>query len=291
MLSRRALLATPALLTAATARAGTEPGTHVLTLDEPRGIAPGPMRVFMHRPARWSPDGPLLLVMHGVQRDAERYLAEWRDLAEAANVLVICPEFSSTKFPGARWYKLGKLFDRERAGAAQPRTHWTFPVADTVVAAVRARTGWTRRRFDMFGHSAGAQFVHRYALFSPSNAVDRIIVANAGWYTMPDTRVPFPYGLGGSGVTEAEIAIALARPVTVLLGDQDVDPQHPSLRRNAEADRQGLHRFARGHAFFESARAETARLAVPFAWRLEIVPGVAHQNAGMARAAVRLLTV
>lgn len=290
MLSRRAFLAAPSVLTVATAQAAIDPGTHVVTLDEPRGIVPGPMRVFLYRPARWSADGPLLLVMHGVQRDADRYLAEWRDLAEAANVLVICPEFSAAKFPGARWYNLGNLVDRERAGAAQARAHWTFPVADAVVAAVRARTGATRRRFDMFGHSAGAQFTHRYALFAPSEAVNRIIVANAGWYTMPDARVPFPYGLGGTAVTDAEIAVALARPVTVLLGDQDVDPLHPNLRRNAEADRQGPHRFARGHAFFESARSEAARMAVPLGWRLETVPGVAHENAGMARAAIRLLT-
>jgi poly(3-hydroxybutyrate) depolymerase len=286
MLSRRALLAAPAFLAAGGARAALGPGSHVIEIAEARGATPAPLRVFLRVPASWRADGPVIAVMHGVQRDADRYLAEWSDLADASGALVVCPEFSAAKFPGARWYNLGNLVDRERGGRPQARADRTFPVLEAAVTAARRACGATRDRFALFGHSAGAQFAHRHALFAPSPEVSRIVVANAGWYTMPDRDIPFPYGLGGMDVSDAALAAALARPVVVLLGEADTDPAHPNLRRNAETDRQGLHRFARGHAFFKSARTAAARLGTPFGWRLVTVPGVAHENAGMARAAL-----
>ena len=82
---------------------------------------------------------------------------------------------------------------------------------------------------------------------------------------------------------------ALARPVTILLGEEDRDPHHPQLRRDAGSDAQGTNRFDRGRAFFAEAGAAARRLGLPFAWRLATVPGVAHSNAGMAVAAAPLL--
>lgn len=77
--------------------------------------------------------------------------------------------------------------------------------------------------------------------------------------------------------------------MTLLLGEQDTDPRHPSLRRDAGSDAQGTNRFDRGQAFFAAARAAAARLGVECRWRLETVPGVGHSDPGMAHAAAPLL--
>jgi hypothetical protein len=53
--------------------------------------------------------------------------------------------------------------------------------------------------------------------------------------------------------------------------------------------RQGPYRFARGRNYFETARREAERLGVPLAWRLSIVPGVAHSGQNMAPHAAREL--
>lgn len=53
--------------------------------------------------------------------------------------------------------------------------------------------------------------------------------------------------------------------------------------------KQGPHRFARGHHYFETARREAARLGVPLAWELAIAPGVAHSAEHMAPHAARHL--
>lgn len=267
-----------------------DPGSGVFEMREPTGILPEtPMRVFYHRPAAWRPDRPILIVLHGVNRDADRYLDEWRQPAEQANVLVVCPEFSNAKYPDVRWYNLGNLMDRERNGTRQPPESWTFSAVDRVFGEVRRRTNASRQGFALFGHSAGAQFVHRYLMFAERSAAEAIIVANAGWYTLPVQTVAFPYGLGGTGVGEDTVRAAFGRPVVILLGDQDIDPNHSSLRRDADSDTQGIHRFARGHFFFAAAETEARRLGVPLAWRKEIVPGVGHQNAGMARRAIEII--
>lgn len=267
-----------------------EAGDHILVLPENTGVTGDPVRLFVHRPANWRPDGPILIVMHGVQRDADRYLAEWRDLAAEAGVLVICPEFSAAKYPGVRWYNLGNVMDRERNGQPQPAQARTFAVIDRAFAAVKRQAGATRDHYALFGHSAGAQFVHRYLLFADETRANPIIVANSGWYTLPTTAVDFPYGLGRTGVGEDAIRRALTRPVTVLLGDQDTDPNYPNLRRNAEADQQGLHRFERGQFYMRRAQEEANRLGLSLAWRMQVVEGVGHVNAGMAKAAIRLLS-
>jgi hypothetical protein len=105
---------------------------------------------------------------------------------------------------------------------------------------------------------------------------------------MPDRAIGFPFGLGNTSVTDAMLARALARPVTVLLGSEDIDPNHPALPRQPGAMAQGPHRLARGMLFFAKAREAATRLGVRFTWRLETVPGIAHDNSGMAARAATI---
>ena len=116
--------------------------------------------------------------------------------------------------------------------------------------------------------------------------VSRVVAANAGWYTMPDPKIDYPYGLRDSHIREEALTQFLAMPVTVLLGDADTLTDQENLRQSPEAKAQGPHRYARGHAFYESAGAAAQRLGIPFNWQLVTVPGADHDNAKMAPAAV-----
>ncbi|MBS7789853.1 hypothetical protein KTR66_07600 [Roseococcus sp. SDR] len=252
-----------------------------VSFEEPSGAAPGPMNVYLHRPARWQPGGPVAVVMHGMGRNADGYRDAWVTPAEAAGFLVICPEFSNAKFPGVEFYNYGN--------ARAPEAAWTFFALDRAVAAALAAVGAPETPFALYGHSAGAQFVHRYLLLTGAPRARRIVIANAGWYSWPDFSIAFPHGLGQSSATEAGLRGALGRPVTILLGEADNDPTHFQLRRDATTDVQGLHRFERGQNFFAAARAAAAQRGVPFGWSLETVPGVAHSNSGMAAAAASIL--
>ncbi len=48
--------------------------------------------------------------------------------------------------------------------------------------------------YKIYGHSAGAQFVHRYLLITKEPAVDQAVIANAGWYTVISDN-NYPYGI------------------------------------------------------------------------------------------------
>lgn len=245
------------------------------------------IRVYLTRPAGLAPERPVVFVMHGAGRNAREYRDQWHDLAIEHDFLLVVPEFSDRSFPGAERYNLGNVFARD--GSLQDEREWTYAAIEPLFDDVRSRYGLSAESYSMYGHSAGAQFVHRFILHVSGARVSQVVVANAGWYMMPDAATEFPYGLKGSAVDRKRLEQALQLPVTVLLGDRDNDPDHPSLRKAAPALAQGEHRLARGHAFFETARNAAAQLEVPFGWRLEIVAGADHDNRLMAPAAIPFL--
>ena len=90
-------------------------------------------------------------------------------------------------------------------------------------------------------------------------------------------------------VTDDVLRAIFARPLTIQLGDRDVDVDDEHLPREPAAMRQGPHRFARGRNFLKVARAEAARIGASLAWRIAIAPGVAHSGKDMASFAAREL--
>jgi poly(3-hydroxybutyrate) depolymerase len=251
------------------------------------GWAGPALPVWYQLPAIVTPATRVVVVMHGVNRDADRYRDEWAALALAHGLIVIVPEFSRADFPGSLGYNTG--YFAEADGAPRPRERWSFAAIEPLFDEVRRRFGTGVERYALYGHSAGAQFVHRYVLFMPEARIAQGIAANAGWYTMPDPALTFPYGTGGAPITAQALSAALGKPLTLLLGTADTDPAAPDLRTTPEAMQQGPHRFARGHSFLEAGRRAAAQAGVHLGWRIVTVEGVGHQNGLMAQAAAPLI--
>lgn len=230
-------------------------------------------------PSQATPESPVVIVMHGVGRNGADYLNDWMPYARKLGFLLIVPEFSKTQFPGEEGYNSGNTVDR--SGRALSREQWSYSAIEPIFDAVKARTGSRAGRYRLFGHSAGAQFVHRFLYFIPEARVERAVAANAGWYMLPDLTVDFPYGLKGSPVTELDLRHALAVPLTVLLGTADTDPVLHSLRHTPEADAQGMHRLARGKYFYARAEEAARTRGLRLGWTLATAPGVDHNDAAM----------
>lgn len=245
------------------------------------------VKVFWRAAPGGRADAPVLIVLHGQGRNAQDYLAAMAPHAARRGAAVLAPEFDETNFPDSDNYNLGDVFDA--AGRRRPQAAWSFEVVERAFDAFVGRTGSTQTRYSLFGHSAGAQFVHRFMLFMPARRVARAVAANAGWYTLPDRNEPFPYGLAGAGESDADLRAWLGKPLTILLGEEDENVEGSGLRRTPEAMRQGPHRLARGQTFFARGQAMAAELATPFGWELKLAPGVAHDQAAMARYAAPLL--
>jgi poly(3-hydroxybutyrate) depolymerase len=259
-----------------------------LEFMDPRAGAKRIIPLWIHRPHDHKPDDRMVVVMHGLSRNADAYRDGWTPHADRHRLLIVAPEFSASSFPEAHDYNYGHMITAD--GNLLPREQWLFPLIDGIVDVVADHFGLTRRSYALFGHSAGGQLVHRLATFAWSDRIECAISANAGSYTMPDFKTAFPFGLGGTAYTESDLITLLSRPLAVLLGEADCDPNHHNLPRQPEAMLQGPHRFARGQAYFEAGRRASERLGVRFAWRLATAPGIAHSHAGMAPYAARIVT-
>lgn len=261
-------------------------GSSAYAFADPR---PGPRReitVNVHRPASFTPDSPLLMVMHGRNRNGDEYRDFFVPDSERRGFLVFAPTFPEARYTHEE-YNYANMVDAR--GAMLPRAGWLFPVLDAVFRDVRERAGSRRDKFFVFGHSAGSQLVHRMATFGWIESIERAIAANAGSYTLPLRGEAFPFGLDGVPVTDDDLRKLFSRPLTIQLGDADVDPDHRHLPREPGAMRQGPYRFARGQHYFQTAQRESARLGVALKWRLAIAPGIAHSGQNMAPFAAREL--
>lgn len=277
--------AAPGVDTTAAVAAGLarSPGAERFLLDTQ---AAAQVPVWYLRPRGVPASAPIVFVMHGVGRDADRYLAEWAPLAIQHGFVVVVPEFSDQAFPGADSYNLGATQDAE--GRLKPRESWSYAVIEAAFDAVRARENLSAPDYALYGHSAGAQFVHRFVALGAGRRMKLAVAANAGWYAFPDPQIDWPYGLRGAPGAPV-VTTVLSAPLTVLIGDADTDPNHSSLRRSPEANAQGAHRFARGQAFYAAAVKASTAAGAPLAWSCAIAPGLGHDNGVAATFAVGLL--
>jgi hypothetical protein len=279
------LLALPGPIAAAQ-RLEIPEGSSNFQFVERIGPATRSMTVWTHRPRSMGPSTKIVFVMHGLNRDGRRYRNQWRSHAEQSGFLLLVPEFDAATFSTGA-YQRGNLVTAD--GTPLPRDEWSFGIIERIFDAVRSGLRLRTASYSLYGHSAGAQFVHRFVLFMPESRCSLAIAANSGWYTLPDLEADFPYGLRGAPATEESLRRALGKNLIVLIGEEDTDSMDPNLRNTKRARAQGSTRLARAQTFYEAATAVSARLRAPLRWRYVPVRGAAHSNQQMSEAAIRFL--
>ena len=246
-----------------------------------------PLFLRSARPRAFSPRIPVLLVFHGDLRNGADFRDFWLPLVDEAQLLAITLEFSATAYPGPEWYNLGNRLDAD--GREKPRDQWTYGVPGRLFTALCTQGVTARRRYGVFGHSSGGQFVHRMISLGFRGTVAAAATANAGTYAMPDLQVAFPFGLGGTHLDEMALLTLLAFRLTILAGTADVDTASPHFPNDAAAMRQGPTRFARAHAYIDAARDAAKRYGVACAWTILDVTDVGHDAKQMSAAAAPVL--
>lgn len=245
-------------------------------IDFPNGAES--ITLFTYKPPTYK-EGPLLVVCHGVGRNAEDYRNYAITLAERYSLIVVAPLFDKDRFPSAR-YQRGGLLDKD--GKAQPPSAWTYAFIPKIVAHVRGLEGKPALPYYLIGHSAGGQFLGRLAAFMPGDAV-RIVAANPGSHLFPEKSQEFGYGFGGlpAELSNDEVLRRyLAAPLTIYLGTGDITPEH-SFDASAQGMVQGPNRLARGRACFAAAQKLAKERGWAFNWRKVETPGIAHEGAFM----------
>lgn len=237
-----------------------------------------PLTLFTYKPAGYR-DGPLLVVFHGVARNADVYRDQAIPMAERFGAVVVAPRLDEVRFP-EEWYQRAGLLDA--SGRAAPPEQWMFNVVPAIVAEIRTRERKPALPYYLIGHSAGAQFLVRLAAYLPGEA-RRIVAGNAGSLLFPSREHPFGYGLGGLPPElsdETMLKRYFAAPLTLYLGTGDVTPKK-RFDASEAAMRQGPHRYGRNLAGFELARTLAAERGWSFNWRKVETPGIEHDAGRM----------
>jgi len=219
------------------------------------------MTVFTHRPQCENPS--LLLVFHGLGRNAEGYRNRARRLGDRLCAIVVTPLFDAKRFPSWRYQRAGIVDRRE----VKPPSEWTGQLVIALAKWVQQQEG-RAMAYSLIGHSAGGQFLSRVAAFVPTEA-RRIVIANPSTHVFPSLEVDAPYGMRGVyRGAEAERALRryLAAPVTIYLGQEDTGDKDLASHRQARA--QGENRYDRGRNAFAAGKRAAQVRRVPFNWRL-----------------------
>src|SRR5258708_18106045 len=96
------------------------------------------------------------------------------------------------------------------------------------------------------------------ALLVPEHRATVIIVANPGWYLLPEWRKektthPYPYSLVNSPAGEAELRKALPRRLVLMAGEKDIDPDDEKSFESDGPVQHGETRVQRAETFIKAA--------------------------------------
>lgn len=281
--------------------------------------------VLVHRTHALDAPAPELvravLVVHGTNSDADNYFSRMIRAADddgsTGETLIIAPLFrhsDASVREGELYWLNGSSSGHSWKQGDPSRTPGTavssFEVMDTLVSLVSDRERFPNLRvIAIAGHSAGAQYVQRYAagtrapeMYPQHHFV--FVVANPSSYLYLDTRRPvtgsvidfavpqtaceynrYKYGLDSRNAYMSSLNAEAIREqyrshvMTYLAGEEDTDADDPNLDTSCAADWQGAHRLERAISYanymelFHPARDH----------RLVLVPGVGHSSTGMFR--------
>ncbi len=272
------------------------------------------LTVHYVRPQSFSSSSPILLVIPGAGRNSDDYRDAWIDAACASGTFVAALGYSEEDYDFAAYNMGGTIsnlhFDNPsfarvsetattitlndadiQFDVATNRPDWIFDDFDRVFEKLVQTTDSEAETYDIFGHSAGGQILHRFAIFAPQSRARVIIAANSGFYTFPDLSQALPTGLEGTGLTETDLTHAFGAQLVLMLGALDnSDQAGGTLLHTSHIDQsQGLGRLDRGQRFFEHSRQEAERVEVAFKWQLQIIDGIGHDYRAMSAAAAEYL--
>ncbi len=235
--------------------------------------------VWVVLPTGYSASSKFIMTMCGINRDASGIASYWVSFANTNNYVIAAPEFNSTNWSSDA-YILGNMFTgSDGSGTLNPKARWSFNIVEQMHKELYVNCSLSDSTYELWGHSAGAQFVHRLAFFLPDNLITRYIAGNAGWYTCPDLTVAFPWGASNTqlNLAQADLVAYTNRKLVIMRGTADT-VRDAALNVDPRSDAQGLNRYTRAGYFYNNGKTVNASLA----WKMVDVVGVGHDDQKMA---------
>ena len=244
-----------------------------------------PINIFYKLPKEINNKTEILFIIHGNSRNADGYIEVWASLANNKNVILIAPEFIKSTFPNYNTLQMSSS-----SGKIKSDTNlYLNGSIDLLFNFYRNKFNVKTDQYMIYGHSGGAQFVHRYLLMSDMPKIKKAVAANAGWYTFLGGW-KFPYGIKEppSKLSSDNLRRFLKMKLSVLIGSKDTEITS-SVNQSEGANKQGINRFQRANNFFISSSDVAKKHDLEFNWNYKIIKGVGHSNSKMSLAAAEVL--
>jgi len=229
------------------------------------------VEIFYITPDQINKDTKVIFVMHGNSRNAEDYLSAWIPHVLNKNVIVAAPQFTKTDF---RYFFLLEM--AESSGKINNnKNEYINNSISLFFNYMKSKFSLSTQTYSMFGHSAGAQFTHRYMLLSKDQRISNAVIANAGWYTFT-TNDEFPYGIKNSpiNISNEQIKWFMSNKVNLLIGSEDIGSK--SVNSSKGAKLQGITRVDRANSYFNSLITSAEDKNYALRWNYKVLDNVDH---------------
>ena len=246
-----------------------------------------PIDVIVYIPHSAVESTPILMVVPGASRDAQRFHASWLDLAKKKTFIVITIGARKRYFPDEYSYNAGRVISSD--GYPMDESQWLFSAIEPLFDDFKTKYRLTSKNFYLFGHSAGGGIVHRFLLFKPDAPVVKAVAANPAFVTVPDLDIQYPFGLKNAPIEKKSIKKWFKKKLAIVLGEEDLGPRTKPLSNGAMANVQGENCYERGNLLFSAVKQESKKQKVDLMWSLITVPGVGHDNFKIAPVACNFL--
>lgn len=245
-----------------------------------------------------TPAKNILVLAHGMlgknqqaEAQAKRYAERWISYAEQHGLIIIAPVFDDERFgnlsQGYGGYR--NLFGKY-IGADE--------FVHQLVEKYRNQTGSGSSQFYLYGHSAGGQFVARYAVTHPQRIIKAVISA-AGRYSYPDDTVPWPYGAGrlnkkiswdnGAVVRHERVSPQLLSYATAAAKVQIVIGALDTKAQDSRPAHVGKSRIELATSWAAAMNNLARRYSMSGNIQVHQVPGIGHDSAKLTAPAANLL--
>ena len=229
------------------------------------------VEIFFITPEKINKDTKVIFVIHGNSRNAEDYLSAWIPHVINKNVIVAAPQFRKIDF---RYFFLLEMAESS-GDVNRNKNEYINNSISLFFNFIKSKFSLTTETYKMFGHSAGAQFTHRYMLLSMDNRISNTVIANAGWYTFI-TDDEFPYGINNSpiNISNKQIEWFMSKKANLLIGSDDID--FKSVNSSKGANLQGLSRVDRAANYFDSLIMNAESRGYALRWNYKVLERVDH---------------
>jgi pimeloyl-ACP methyl ester carboxylesterase len=229
------------------------------------------VEIFYITPEEINEDTKVLFVIHGNSRNAEDYLSAWIPHIKNKNVIVAAPQFNKANFSNFFLLEMAE----SSGNVNKDKSKYINNSISLFFNYIKSKFSLDIETYSMFGHSAGAQFTHRYMLLSKDKRISNAVVANAGWYTFI-SNADFPYGIKSSPIiiSDEHLRWFMSNKVNLLIGSEDIGSK--SLNSSKGAKLQGITRVDRANSYFNSliTKAEDSNYALR--WNYRVLDNVDH---------------